>query len=201
MKLLHEILRDKRAEQNITLEQLRATTKISRSQLTAVENGDWDVFQSQGYVRGVVSRYAQAVGIDQEKALMLLRRDMEKKPGAFIRVSAYHERNVWSVSFVVLCALCIIVVFFIFQLSSIMRKPNVTLISASSHIRASEPYVVSGSTEQGVLLYLNNERVYQNKNGDFSQELFLKKGTQTLELKAIGTNGRETMKTLTVEVE
>jgi len=159
MKRLYEILRDTRVEQNITLEQLRISTKISRTQLNAVENGDWDVFQSQGYVRGVVSRYAQAVGIDQEKALSLLRRDMEKKTGAFIRVSAYHERSLWSVSLAILAAIGVVIIFFVFQFSSIMKKPNVVLKASTSHIRVSEPYVVSGNTEQGVLLYLNGERV------------------------------------------
>ncbi|MCR4329826.1 MAG: helix-turn-helix domain-containing protein [Candidatus Roizmanbacteria bacterium] len=190
-----------RTEQNITLDQLRTTTKISRSQLTAVENGDWNVFQSQGYVSGVVSRYAQAVGMNQEKALSLLRRDMEKKTSAFIRVSAYRERSMWSVSLAILFAIGLVAAFFIFQFSSIMKRPTITINATSSHIRTSEPYIISGNTEQGVLLYLNGERVYQNKNGDFNQELFLKKGTQMLELKAIGTNGRETMKTLTVEVK
>ena len=88
MKLLCEILRDTRIEQNITLEQLHSTTKISRSALIAIEKGDWNVFQSQGYVQGVVASYAQAVDITQEKALSLLRRDMERKTSTFIRVSS-----------------------------------------------------------------------------------------------------------------
>ena len=201
MKLLCEILRDTRIEQNITLEQLHSTTKISRSALIAIEKGDWNVFQSQGYVQGVVASYAQAVDITQEKALSLLRRDMERKTSTFIRVSSYREKSLWSVSLIVLCAVCIVVVFFIFQFSSVMEKPNVTLNTVSSRIHSSDPYTVSGTIEQGVLLYLNGERIYQNKKGNFSQELFLKKGRQTLELKAIGTNGRESVKTLVVHVE
>ena len=51
------------------------------------------------------------------------------------------------------------------------------------------------------LLYLNEERLYQNEKGAFYQELFLKRGKRALILKAFGQNGKIEEKRITILVE
>jgi len=57
-------------------------------------------------------------------------------------------------------------------------------------ISVDNPLVIKGKTETGALVYLNEERIYQNETGVFKQELYLKKGRKQLIVKVIGTNGR-----------
>ena len=200
MKRLNEILQEERERCGMTRENVNRQTKIARLHLIALEEGKWSEFPSFGYLSSLVRRYAQAIGMSQERAVSLLRRDCDEKKNRFIRTSHYERASLRSVPIALIAVSIIIGVFILFQLRSVMVKPRLDLQTTPQSIQRRDAFVVSGSTDQGVLLYLNKERIFQNERGIFRQELYLRPGKQQLELVAIGPNGREDRRLITVDV-
>ncbi|MEM9772614.1 MAG: RodZ domain-containing protein [Cyanobacteria bacterium P01_D01_bin.73] len=57
-------LRQTREQKNISLESLAAQTKIQRRILVAIESGDWSALPEPVYIRGFISRIANALGLN-----------------------------------------------------------------------------------------------------------------------------------------
>ena len=57
-------LRQTREQKNISLESLAAQTKIQRRILVAIESGDWAALPEPVYIRGFISRIANALGLN-----------------------------------------------------------------------------------------------------------------------------------------
>ncbi|PJE63988.1 hypothetical protein COU89_00350 [Candidatus Roizmanbacteria bacterium CG10_big_fil_rev_8_21_14_0_10_45_7] len=200
MRPLNEVLKQQREVRAITREELHKQTNISMHHIEAIEEGKWDVFPSFGYLSSIIRRYARAVGMVEERALSLLRRDCADKQNKFIRTSGYMHRTLTSIPIAVIGVIAVILLFAYIELRTIFVKPRLELQPTPSRITRSEPLVIKGSTDRGVLLYLNKERIYQNEKGAFTQELYLRPGRQELEFLAIGENGQETRRTITVDV-
>ncbi len=63
LTVVGSLLRERRLEQGISLETVAATTKISKSQLAAIEEGDIARLPALAYVRGFVRVYASFLGV------------------------------------------------------------------------------------------------------------------------------------------
>jgi cytoskeletal protein RodZ len=72
------MLRRAREEKQITLDQLSRATKISKTNLTALEAGDFDRLPAPIYTRGFLRAYAREVGLDPEEVVELYMRQVEE---------------------------------------------------------------------------------------------------------------------------
>lgn len=73
MSDLGNLLKRARIDQGITLDQLQETTKIRKTYLEAIEEGNYKILPGNFYVRAFIKSYAEAVGLDQEEVLRLYR--------------------------------------------------------------------------------------------------------------------------------
>lgn len=64
MAAVGKILRNKREEHRLSLEDVSAKTKVSTRFLAAIENEEYDNLPPQSYTIGFVKLYAEAVGLD-----------------------------------------------------------------------------------------------------------------------------------------
>ncbi len=64
LQSLGDILRRRREDLGVSLEELQEQTKIRTRYLEALEAGDWDVLPGDVYARGFVRRYAESVNLD-----------------------------------------------------------------------------------------------------------------------------------------
>ncbi|NLY54145.1 MAG: helix-turn-helix domain-containing protein [Firmicutes bacterium] len=69
MSQLGGLLRQRREEQGLSLEDLQARTKIRKKYLAAIEAGDFDVIPGEVYLRGFIRNVASELGIDPEEAM------------------------------------------------------------------------------------------------------------------------------------
>ncbi|CAM3897838.1 helix-turn-helix domain-containing protein [Alicyclobacillus pomorum] len=86
MKELGRVLRNKREQLGISLDELQAKTKIRKRYLIALEDGDWELLPGDVYARGFVRSYAEAVGLDGAELLEKyigdhVEADTEGRPG------------------------------------------------------------------------------------------------------------------------
>jgi len=64
LRELGQLLREKRVELGVDLDQVQAKTKIRKRYLMALEAGEWDSLPGEVYARGFVRSYAELLGLD-----------------------------------------------------------------------------------------------------------------------------------------
>lgn len=64
MRELGQLLRERRIELGIDLDEVQTKTKIRKRYLQALENGDWNTLPGEVYARGFVRSYAELLGLD-----------------------------------------------------------------------------------------------------------------------------------------
>lgn len=202
MKKIHELLKDKRIESGNSLQTISKLTKISLEQLTLLEEGKWELFDSYVYIQGVVKKYGTFLKIPEETLGALLRREIEVQEVKFIRQGKYiKETTPFSPNIYLFLFLIIFLFFFGIQLLLSWQRPLLMVDGLPAKTSVHKSVIIRGKTDPGTLLYLNEERLYQNEKGAFYQELFLKKGKRTLTLKALGQNGKIEEKKISILVE
>lgn len=73
VKELGDLLKKARQDNQISLSEISERTKIQVHYLEALENGDFDRFSGEVYLKGGLKNYAEAVGLDPEEVLDLYR--------------------------------------------------------------------------------------------------------------------------------
>jgi cytoskeletal protein RodZ len=63
---LGNLLKEKRNEKGMSLEELQTATKIQKRYLTAIEEGNYDVLPGTFYARAFIKNYCEAVGLHYE---------------------------------------------------------------------------------------------------------------------------------------
>lgn len=78
MKTVGEVLREARENKSLTIKQVSNATKIREGLVEALETGDYTVFSSEMHLKSFLRSYASFLGINEEKALALYRRDKQQ---------------------------------------------------------------------------------------------------------------------------
>ena len=203
MKKLTQIFQERRQSLQIELTKISQETKISKEQLFNIEQGSWSNFSSYAYLQGVVKKYAQYLGLDPEIIASYLRREIEQHQVKFIRVTDYQVNSRplslnWSIYIIIF----LVFLFFAIQFFLSWQKPLLELQTLPKTIKVNQPLMIRGQTESGVLLYLNDEQIYQDEKGKFSENLYFKTpGKRQLVIKVIGVNGKEQIEEYTVNIK
>ena len=77
MKTVGEILREKRAELNLSLQEVQKQTKISQYYLKAIEENRFEVISSTATAKGFIRNYAAFLELSPENLLAIFRRDFD----------------------------------------------------------------------------------------------------------------------------
>ena len=203
MKNITDILKQERLRKEIDFQKASQDTKIPAHQLENLEKGNWQGFSSDAYLQGVLRKYAVYLGLDADKIAKYLKREIKQQQVKFIRVSNYQETSPrFSINWTIYILIILVVGFFGLQLFLSWQKPLLKLRQIPSIIVVNKPLLIKGQTEKGVLLYLNDEPIYQDEQGNFEETLYYKTvGERQIELKAIGVNGKEQTLVYTVKVK
>ncbi len=62
---LGDFLRREREARGISIEAVAEKTKISLTNLRALEQGSWSVFRSEFFIKGFLRQYARVIGLDE----------------------------------------------------------------------------------------------------------------------------------------
>lgn len=195
MKQVAVLVKETREAQNFSLKQISQETRISLDQLKNIESGDWTVFSSYTYLQGAVGKLAQYLNLDTAKILAMLKREIKEEKIEFIRVTDYQkEQKPISANLYFYFFIFILILVFLLRLISFWQKPVITVADFSRTIALEDPLIIKGSANPGVLIFINDERIFQDDQGKFMKKLYFKKGKHSLVIKAIGTNGKEEIK-------
>jgi hypothetical protein len=193
MNTVAQIIREKRRDLEVSLDEISLATKIPKNQLLSLEKGNWRKFNSFVYLQGVVKKTANYLKLDSAKMILYLKREIEQEKPDFIRKTNYqNHRQFLLANWPVYLLIFVVILFFGLQWFFSWQKPLLEVSSIPKSIKINQFIKIEGKVEPGAILYLNDEAIYQDENGFFSERLFFKNaGERKLVIRAIGVNGKE----------
>lgn len=202
MKSVSSVLLSGRVNAGLNLKQIAKDLKIAIPDLERLEQDEWHNYYPNTYLQGMVNKYATYLKLNLLEINALLRREMTDPEIKFIRQKKLETHFIsLSTSLYLFIFLGAFFLLFLFQFIFFWQKPLLIINNLPKSIKQDKPLVVEGKTEIGALIYLNDERIFQNEKGIFNEELYLKKGKRNIILRAIGSNGKTEEKTFQVLIE
>jgi cytoskeletal protein RodZ len=187
-----ELLRQTRLENDYSLDEVSAATKIQKHYLKSLEKNEFDKFPSDVYTKGFIQNYSKFLKINPNKVLALYRRSQgENKPKDFTEGPQIKKQPkvVLTPTLILVIVVGIIVIatlgYLIYQFYNFQNPPELDVTQPPSNITVdTEKYTVKGITEPDMFVTINDEAVKVNPNGEFEAEITLSEGTNTLIIKS-----------------
>jgi cytoskeletal protein RodZ len=190
-----------RKKQGLSLAEVSKATKIKEEFLHAIEVGDFKALPSSAYAYGFVSNYAKFLGLPVEKSLALYRREFDEKkniavlPKGFSNPDEYSPpkyrfgKSVLIISFIFV----VIAGFLFFQYRAAIFNPSIKIESPKEGESINSlTLIVKGKTDPASTLVIDNKQVPIENNGNFSKEIAVFPGDNTLTFRVENKFGRVT---------
>lgn len=180
----------------MSLLEISKATRIQVKYLEALESGDHRDLPAEVYVRGFLRSYARYLGLEDDAFVKLY--DKEKhirthlgKETPVAERKAIQLKNAWVITprtgalITIGLILAGTFVYLFGELRSFVAEPHLAIMSPASGLVTSEGSVtVTGKTDRGAQVTLNNEPVFVNNEGDFQEMLTLQPGPNTIRILA-----------------
>lgn len=197
---LGELLKTQRKQRGVSLEQVAQTTKIPVKLLKALEQGDYEQFSSEIYLKGFLKNYAKYLKIDTGKALAIYRRERKdrkeenfnspKKPLDEPKPFITPGRLVFALTAIIIVS---VLVFVVVQVNKIIKPPYLEITEPIQgqapgqylHEVSTENISIAGKLEVGSKLFINGSEVTTNNLQEFRVDNFqLKPGSNEINIVA-----------------
>lgn len=206
MKKIGQILKDARVRKNYSLKKIEEITRIKSNFIDLIEKEKWGVLPPFPTVLGFVKNLSTPLGIDENMAVAVLKRDYPPKALNINPKPDVSSRFAWSPrsTFVVGIILVILLVFGYlgFQYIGFISPPRLTLDSPKENqIIDGTNVLVFGSTELDAKIIVNNQPVLVDDNGKFNVSINIARETKEITVKAISRSGKETTVSRKINVQ
>src|SRR3989338_2163884 len=99
MKTINEIIKEARKGKRLSIEEVEKGTKIKKGYLEAIEKGHWNKLPEYPVLAGFIKNIAEFLGIEQNKASALFRRDYPPQTIPLNPKPDVGKRFIWSPRF------------------------------------------------------------------------------------------------------
>ena len=196
MNTIGQIIKFARVKKKLSFRKLEEATKIRASFIKSIEEENWNVLPTFTTVLGFVKSLSTSLGVDQNMAVAVLKRDyppkklnISPKPDAFSRFT-------WSpkLTFAIGTVLVILVIlgYVGFQYAKFISPPDLNVDSPKENQTiGGNSVLVFGSTDQDVKITVNNQPVLVDADGKFSVSLGVTETTKKIDIIATSRSGKE----------
>lgn len=210
MRKVGEILQRKRLEKNFTLEDIEKKTKIRKKFLQAIETGDYSQFSSPTYLRGFIKNYSDFLNLPTDEILAVFRREFDENEqigvlpkGLSEPLSAPFARlTSGKATFIIVVTLLIL--FFAYLIKgyiSVSGVPELVVDKPEAGAKIfQEKVLVEGKTDPKARLTINDQEVFLDQNGRFSQEVTVSERTTSINVIAENKEGKKAVVERVIEV-
>jgi len=206
-----EVLKNKRELLKKSLERVSADTKIQKRFLEYIENNQFEYFDSEVFLTGFIKIYAKYLDLDTSKVLALYRRSNpnrttrntinkkeDSKPSKKLRKKPTLEPKL-VITILLGIFLLAIFAYIGFQIYKFQSPPSLEITSPVSDSEVqTKDIVVEGKTDSESIIEVNGTAVETNERGEFSYEVTLKEGLNTITIKARKNNALEKIETINI---
>lgn len=191
---LGNYFRREREKQSFSLEYVAENISVSRRHLQALEENDYAKLPPEIYVKGFIDRYCSFLELDKNEAFHLfeINKLSPKKDAPIKSIFAYAWfARVFSYRNFAIAVAFLFLATSIFYVSKsvwpMYAKPSFLLINPKSCPDQSkdEKFYLKGVIQPESKLWINDEEVLVDKEGNFDCPVFLKKGENPVRFKVV----------------
>ncbi len=215
LRTIGSLLKERRKERKLTVSQISEITKIRGEYLKAIEDGNYDVFPSEVYLKGFLKNYAKFLGINTERALAMYRRerDFRKTEPTISMSKRLIDKSLdltITPSRVIIVAVIIAAVMTVLYIGSyvgkILKEPNLKVTAPIDLTSGQEDtlkvkenkVLIQGEIEVGATLSINGQEFQTNNFQKFTEGFDLEPGLNKFTLIAESQFGKKTQVVLNV---
>jgi cytoskeletal protein RodZ len=206
-------LKRARKRKKISLEKLEEITKVRKRYLEDIERNNFNNLPSPVYARGFLYKYASAVNIDPNEILDLFKQDQVLNNDSNQNLNdVLPKKNIkYPKVFItpkfILTALSVLLflgfaTYIYLQVSGFARAPELNIknpLSTQLSIDSSS-LKFDGSTSSGASVYINDQPIGVDLNGNFSEDVRLNNGINEIKISAKNKINKVTSKVYDVAV-
>lgn len=209
MKTTGQILKEKREEKQISLDEVAQETKIRKPYLAALEKDDYQSLPSVTTGKGFIRNYAQFLDLNSEKIVAIFKRDYRRtkeQKSIFPLRKDLNKQFKWGPKKTLIVVIGLFLFVFLaylgYQYHGLLGKPRLEIYSPTDNQQLTEEQVeVEGRTDPDNSVSINDDLTQLNDQGEFSYRLRLVSGENKIIIEAINRLGRKTRQTRTVYVD
>ncbi len=206
MKTIGQTLRQYREKRGMSSAQLAKDTRVPLQFIESLENEQYDNMPAFAFAQGYILLLAPEIGLSDETALALLRRDIPLQNVIATRARTRRWRDrVISPRFLssgvlgllfVLCAALLL-----YQWQRLGKPPKLTVYEPTNTSIVRSPVRVSGQSDPNSSVTINTHVVSLDPQGNFSFDLELPEGERAVVIQATDHRSRRSEQILFITVE
>lgn len=207
---LGEQMKKLRDERRLSLGEISKATRVQVKYLEYLEKGLYSKLPAQVYVKGFLRNYANFMGVSGQSLLKQYER--EQKIQQNIKKEDTEKKDMLPIkfsSFVVTPKIIIITVSIIFvfsgfiylyrQVNNFVSTPRLVVMTPAEGASVDGRTVrVAGVAEKNAQLFVNDQPILVNEKGEFSEDVGLREGLNTITVVAKNKFEKETSQTISV---
>ncbi|EKE15536.1 MAG: XRE family transcriptional regulator [uncultured bacterium] len=207
---LGERMKKLRDDRRLSLNEVSKHTRVQSKYLEYLEKGLYSKLPPEVYVKGFLRNYATFMGINE--GVLLKQYEREKKIQQNINKNEKNEGKQKPInfsSFVVTPRIMAVLVGFLLliggffylysEVNSFISTPRLVILKPASGVTIDGRNVrVSGVAEKNSKIFINEQPIVVNEKGEFSEDVGLQEGLNTITVKAKNKFDKETSQTINV---
>lgn len=190
---LGEKLKAVRTSAGLTLSELAEKTKIQKSILKAFEEGHYDKIPDPIYARNFLKTYVRTLGGDV--TYFLEQFESERGTCDFTKNARLPRKRTHALQFLVTSRIvnisiltlvaAAIVGYLGWQINAILSPPTLVVYEPGNEILTDQALItVTGQTEEGAQVTINDMNVLISKDGSFEHTVALERGTNVISVES-----------------
>ena len=192
-------LREQRITKGLTIEEVSKKTKIRASYLLAIEKGEYQKLPASTYIIGFVRNYAKYLDLPEQEILALFRREFDEEktfkilPEGLVKEDFPIKRiRLADTAKIIVLLVIILLGYILFQYRFAIISPPLEISTPSDGaIVLSRTITVSGKTDPNATVFVNNDNVSLDSDGNFKKSINVFPGKTLITVKAINYFGKE----------
>jgi cytoskeletal protein RodZ len=210
---LGERMKKIREERRLSLSEISKHTKIQIKYLEYIEEGAYAKLPADVYVKGFLRSYAAFMGLNESGIIKQFEREKgihrnikkvveDENTGEPIRFSSFVITPKMIIVSAILLIVASIFIYLYMQVNSFVSKPRLLIITPADGAKVeSSSTHVTGIAEKDALVFINDQPVLVNEKGEFSEDVGLKSGLNTINVKARSKFNKEAVESVSVNAD
>lgn len=209
METIGTILKKLRLQKNLTLESVSQQTNIAPHLLNFLEEDNYQHLPACTFTKGFICAYARVVDLPSDKALAIFRRDFTVSQSGKIMPKGLADpvdKKTFITSKILTAggiafSLMVFSGYLFYQLKSYQSAPKIEIIKPKAYSVVKGPNIpVQGFVSADSVVYVNGALVDVYPTGEFKAVASLPPGEQSVEIKAVSVNNKESGQNIPVKV-